>query len=90
MFTSINKHSALCLYCDEVSAILQALHIRALLSRSSGKANLIVTRGMLKPVYFAFVETISDFCLFVCFFFLQTTYFAPWIQRSVRKIPKMK
>ena len=29
--------SALCLYFDEVSAILQALHIRAPLSRSSGK-----------------------------------------------------
>ena len=29
--------SALCLYFDVVSAILQALHIRALLSRSSGK-----------------------------------------------------
>ena len=33
-----------------------------------GRRNLIVTRGMLKPVYFAFVETISDFCLFVCSF----------------------
>ena len=37
VFTSVNKRSALCLYFDEVSAILQALHIRALLSMSSGK-----------------------------------------------------
>ena len=65
MFTSINKHSALCLYCDEVSAILQALRC---CPGQVGRRNLIVTRGMLKPVYFAFVETISDFCLFVCSF----------------------
>ena len=33
-------------YFDEVSAILQALHIRALLSRSSGRWNLIVAHGI--------------------------------------------
>ena len=64
MFTSINKRSALCLYFDEVSAILQALHIRALLSMSSGKMKLIVARDMLKPIYFACVETMLEF--FVC------------------------
>ena len=37
VFTSINKRQELCLYFDEVSAILQVLHIRVLLSGSSGK-----------------------------------------------------
>ena len=36
LLTSTNV-SALCLHFDEVIAILQALHIRALMSRSSGK-----------------------------------------------------
>ena len=49
--------SALCLDFDEVSAILQALHIRALLSRSSGEMKFDSSSRMLKPVYFAFVKT---------------------------------
>ena len=49
--------SALCLDFDEVSAILQALHIRALLSRSSGEMKFDSSSCMLKPVYFAFVKT---------------------------------
>ena len=47
-----------------------------------GRWNLIVARGLLKPLYFAFVETMS-------FFFSQTTHFVPWLQRSLLKIPKM-
>ena len=60
--------SALCLDFDEVSAILQALHIRALLSRSSGEMKFDSSSCMLKPVYFAFVNTMLEF-------FLQTTHF---------------
>ena len=60
--------SALCLDFDEVSAILQALHIRALLSRSSGEMKFDSSSCMLKPVYFAFVKTMLEF-------FLQTTHF---------------
>ena len=52
-----------------------------------GRWNLIVAPDMLKPVYFAFVETMLEF-LFL-FFFWQTTHFAPWLQRSVLKIPKI-
>ena len=55
--------SALCLDFDEVSAILQALHIRALLSRSSGDMKFDSSSCMLEPVYFAFVETMKElFC----------------------------
>ena len=53
--------SALCLDFDEVSAILQALHIRALLSRSSGEMKFDSSSCMLKPVYFAFVKTMLEF-----------------------------
>ena len=60
--------SALCLHFDEVSAILQVLHIRALFSRSSGEMTFDSSSCMLKPVYFAFVETMLEF-------FLQTTHF---------------
>ena len=60
--------SALCLDFDEVSGILQALHIRALLSRSSGEMKFDSSSCMLKPVYFAFVKTMLEF-------FLQTTHF---------------
>ena len=55
--------SALCLDFDEVSAILQALHIRALLSRSSGEMKFDSSSCILKPVYFAFVQTMLEcFC----------------------------
>ena len=53
--------SALCLDFDEVSTILQALHIRALLSRSSGEMKFDSSSCMLKPVYFAFVKTMLEF-----------------------------
>ena len=59
--------SALCLDFDEVSAILQAIHIRALLSRSSGEMKFDSSSCMLKPIYFAFVKTTLEF-------FLQTTH----------------
>ena len=56
--------SALCLHFDEVSVILQALYIYArCCSGHVGRWNLIVARGMLKPVFFAFVETMLEcFC----------------------------
>ena len=69
--TSINKRSALCLYCDEVSAILQALHIRALLSRSSGKAKFDSNSRYVKAGLLRFCRDHFRFlfvCLFVCLF----------------------
>ena len=57
-----------CLDFDEVSAILQALHICAMLPRSSGEVKFDGSLCMLKPVYFAFVKTMLQ-----CF--LQTTHF---------------
>ena len=55
--------SALCLHFDEVSVILQALYIYARrCSGQVGRWNLIVARGMLKPV-FPLVETMwESFC----------------------------
>ena len=64
--------SALCLDFDEVSAILQALHIRALLSRSSGEMKFDSSSCMLKPVYFAFVKTMLEF-FFANYTFCQIT-----------------
>ena len=82
MFTSI-KRQALCLYFDEVSAILQALHIRVLLSGSSGKIKFDTSScGMLKPVYFAFVKTMLEF-------FLQTTHFVKSRAQSPRPTSKI-
>ena len=60
--------SALCLDFDEVSAILQALHIRALLSRSSGEMKFDSSSCMLKPV---FVKTMLQFFFF---FFANYTF----------------
>ena len=77
--------SALCLDFDEVSAILQALHIRALLSRSSGEMKFDSSSCMLKPVYFAFVKTMLEL-------FLQTTHFVKsraHLPRPTRKIIAM-
>ena len=48
-----------------------------------GRWNLIVARGMLKPVYFAF-ETMLEF-----FFFLQTTHFVKSRARSPRPTSKI-
>ena len=62
--------SALCLNFDEVSTILQAQHIRALLSRSSGEMKFDSSSCMLKPVYFAFVKTMLEFFLQTSSFFL--------------------
>ena len=74
-----------CSFFDEVSAILQALHIRALLSRTSGKmkfdsSSWYVKTGLLR---FEFVEIMLEF-------FLQTRHFVPWLQKSVLEIPKTK
>ena len=74
--------SALCLDFDEVSAILQALHIRALLSRSSGEMKFDSSSCMLKPVYFAFVKTMLEF-------FLQTTHFVKSRAHSPRPTSKL-
>ena len=74
--------SALCLDFDEVSAILQALHIRALLSRSSGEMKFDSSSCMLKPVYFAFVKTMLEF-------FLQTTHFVKSRAHSPRPTSKI-
>ena len=74
--------SALCLDFDEVSAILQALHIRAPLSRSSGEMKFDSSSCMLKPVYFAFVKTMLEF-------FLQTTHFVKSWAHSLRPMSKL-
>ena len=74
--------SALCLDFDEVSAILQALHIRALLSRSSGEMKFDSSSCMLKPVYFAFFKTMLEF-------FLQTTHFVKSRVHSPRRTSKI-
>ena len=74
--------SALCLDFDEVSAILHALHIRALLSRSSGEMKFDTSSSMLKPVYFAFVKTMLEF-------FLQTTHFVKSRAQSPRPTSKI-
>ena len=74
--------SALCLDFDEVSAILQALHIRALLSRSSGEMKFDSSSCMLKPVYFAFVKTMLEF-------FLQTTHLVKSRAHSPRPTSKI-
>ena len=74
--------SALCLDFDEVSAILQALHIRALLSRSSGEMKFDSSSCMLKPVYFAFVKTMLEF-------FSQTTHFVKSRAHSPRSTSKI-
>ena len=47
LLTSTNV-SALCLYFEEVCAILQALHTRALLSRSIGKVKFDSEAGLLR------------------------------------------
>ena len=60
LLASINV-SALCLDFGEVSAILQALHIRALLYRSSGEMKFDSSSCMLKPV---FVKTMLQFFFF--------------------------
>ena len=74
--------SALCLDFDEVSAILHALHIRALLSRSSGEMKFDSSSCMLKPLYFAFVKTMLEF-------FLQTTHFVKSRAHSPRPTSKI-
>ena len=74
--------SVLCLDFDEVSAILQAQHIRVLLSRSSGEMKLDSSSCMLKPVYFAFVKTMLEF-------FLQTTHFVKSRAHSPRPTSKI-
>ena len=74
--------SALCLDFDEVSAILQALHIRALLSRSSGEMKFDSSSCTLKPVYFAFVKTVLEF-------FSQTTHFVKSRAHSPRSTSKI-
>ena len=74
--------SALCLDFDEVSAILQALHIRALLSRSSGEMKFDSSSWMLKPVYFAFVKNMLEY-------FLQTTHFVKSRAHSPRPTSKI-
>ena len=73
--------SALCLDFGEVSAILQALHIRALLYRSSGEMKFDSSSCMLKPV---FVKTMLQF-----FFFLQTTHFVKSRAHSPRPTSKL-
>ena len=74
--------SALCLDFDEVSAILQALHIHALLSRTSWEMKFHSSSCMLKPVYFAFVKTMLEF-------FLQTTHFVKSRAHSPRPTSKI-
>ena len=59
LLTSTNV-SALCLDFDEVSAILQAHTYARCCPGQVERWNLIVARGMLKPVYFAF-ETMLEF-----------------------------
>ena len=83
MFTCINKRFCTFLDFDEVSAILQAPHIRALLSRSSGEMKFDSSSCMLKPVYFAFVKTMLKF------FFLQTTHFVKSRAHSPRPPSKI-
>ena len=66
--------SALCLDFDEVSAILQALHIsiRGLSSRPSREMKFDSSSRHVKAVYFAFVKTMLES-------FLQSTHFVkPW------------
>ena len=74
--------SALCLDFDEVGAILQALHIRALLSRSSGEMKFDSSSCVFKPAYFAFVKTMLEF-------FLQTTHFVKARAHSPRPTSKI-
>ena len=68
--------STLCLDFDEVSAILQALHIRALLSRSSGEMKFDSSSCI------AFVKTMLEF-------FLQTTHFVKSRAHSPRPTSKI-
>ena len=82
MFTCSNKRFCTLLDFDEVSAILQALHLRALLSRSSGEMKFDSSSCMLKPVYFAFVKTMLEF-------FLQTTHFVKSRAHSPRPTSKI-
>ena len=60
----------------------QALHIRALLSRSSGEMKFGSSSRMLKPVYFAFVKTMLEF-------FSQTTHFVKPRAHSPRPTSKI-
>ena len=46
---------------NEVRAILQALLYARCCPGHVGRWNLIVARGMLKPVYFPFVKTMLEF-----------------------------
>ena len=65
--------SALCLDFDEGRAILQALHIRALLSMSSGEMTFDSSSCMLK-VYFAFVNTMLEFFANYTFCWITSTF----------------
>ena len=76
---------ALWLDFDEASAILQALHIRALLSRSSGEMKFDSSSCMLKPVYFAFVNTMLEF-FFANYTFVKSRAHSP---RPTSKIVAM-
>ena len=82
LITSTNVW-VLCLDFDEVSAILQALHLFALLSRSSREmkfnSSWYVKAGR---VYVAFVKTMLDF-------FLQTTHFIKSRAHSPRPTSKI-
>ena len=72
VFTCINKRfgTLFRLWPGEVSAILQALHIRALLYRSSGEMKFDSSSCMLKPV---FVKTMLQFFFFANYTFCQIT-----------------
>ena len=85
VFTYINKRLGTLFRLDEVSAILQAQHIRALLSRSSGVMKFDSSSLFVKPGLLRFCgDHVRGF------FFLQTTNFVPLLQSSVLKIIKIK
>ena len=77
LFNSLNKRSALCLYFDEVSAILQALHIRALLSRSSGKIKFASSSWYVEARPLRFCGDHVRVFFFSFFFLMQTTHLQP-------------
>ena len=82
VFTYINKRSALCqLDFDKVSAILQTLHIRALLSRSSRKMKFDSTSGYVKADLLRFWDNVRVF--------LQTTHFVKSRAHSPRPTSKI-
>ena len=77
------RHSV-CTLMRSAQSYNHYVHIRALLSRSSGKMKFDSSSWYVKAGLLRFCGD------HVRVLFLQTTHFVPWLQRPVLKIPKMK